>query len=86
MSMDAAIGYSRSIWDASDVRRLSPSAAVFHRTLELLSTLKLGRKRILDTALAATLEACSVERLATFNDKDFEIFGFLDIVVPEDVH
>ena len=86
LSMDEAIGNSRSLWDASEVVRLSPSAAVFHRTLELLSTLKLGRKRILDTALAATLEACAVERLATFNNKDFEIFGFLDVVVPEDVH
>ncbi len=85
LSMDEAIGYSRSLWDAFEVVRLLPSAAVFHRTLELLSTLKLGRKRILDTALAATFEACSVERLATFNDKDFEIFGFLDVVVPEDV-
>ena len=83
--MDEAIGYSRSLWDAIEVVRLLPSGAVFHRTLELLSTLKLGRKRIVDTALAATLEVCSVERLATFNDKDFEIFGFLDVVVPEDV-
>jgi len=86
LSMDEAIGYGRSVWDGADVVRLLPSAGVFHRTLELLSTLKLGRKQILDTALAATLEASSVERLATFNDKDFEIFGFLEVVVPEDVH
>jgi predicted nucleic acid-binding protein len=42
----------------------------------------LGRKRILDTALAATLEAARIRRLATFNGRDFEVFGFLEVVEP----
>ena len=83
LSMDEAVGYSRALWDGGEVVRLLPSAIVFHRTLELLSSLKLGRKRILDTALAATLQAASVEQLATFNARDFEVFEFLNVVVPE---
>ena len=51
LSMDEAIGYSRSLWDASEVVCLSLSAAELHPTLELLPTLKFGRKRIVDTAL-----------------------------------
>ena len=82
LSTDEAIDYSRKLWDGGGVVRLAPSSAVFHRTLDLLSTLKLGRKRILDTVLAATLEASGIEILATFNAKDFEIFNFLEVVVP----
>lgn len=53
-----------------------------NRTLEFLDSLSLGRKRILDTALAATLELAGVRRLATFNRKDFEVFPFLELVSP----
>jgi predicted nucleic acid-binding protein len=83
LSMDEAVRYSRALWDGAEVVRLLPSATVFHRTLELLTSLKLGRKRILDTALAATLEAASVGQLATFNARDFEAFDFLNVIVPE---
>ncbi len=43
----------------------------------------LGRKRILDTALAATLESSGVVKLATLKRKDFAVFTFLDLVSPE---
>jgi len=81
--MDQAITWSRTIWDDKNVVRLLPSTTVLHRTLELLKSLRLGRKRILDTVLAATLEAADVKRLATFNARDFDTFAFLEIVVPE---
>lgn len=83
LSMNDAIAYTRKLWDGKEVARLLPTVAVLHRTLELLSVHALGRKRILDTALAATLEAADVLRLATFNAKHFEVFGFLEIVVPD---
>ncbi len=82
VSMDQAIVWSRSFWDGKDVVRLVPSASVIHRTLELLRNLRLGRKRILDTALAATIEAADVTRLATLNGRDFEVFPFIEVVVP----
>ena len=81
-SMAQAVAVSRELWDAKEVVRIMPAPAVLHRTLELLSTLSLGRKRILDTALAATLEAAGIRRLATFNGDDFRIFPFLEVVEP----
>lgn len=83
LTMAQAIGYSRSLWDGGGVVRVAPTPTVLHRTLDLLSTLKLGRKRILDTAFAATLEASGIEVLATFNAKHFEIFSFLEVIVPD---
>lgn len=80
MSMSAAIATTRALWDAPDTQRVSAGPRTAHRALELLQTSRLGSKRILDTALAATLEEAGVRRLATFNRKDFEIFPFLEIV------
>ncbi|HSS50271.1 MAG TPA: hypothetical protein VLX28_15140, partial [Thermoanaerobaculia bacterium] len=56
------------------------TAEVVPRTLELMQNLRLGRKRILDTALAATLESAKVWRLATLNREDFGNFSFIETV------
>jgi predicted nucleic acid-binding protein len=42
----------------------------------------LGRKRILDTVLAAVLESAGVEQLASFNGSDYRVFGFIQVVEP----
>ena len=82
MSMAAALETARDFWDAPETIRVRPGPQVLHRTLELLGNLKLGRKRILDTALVATLQEAGVNRLATFNGGDYAVFPFLEIVDP----
>jgi predicted nucleic acid-binding protein len=82
LSMQAGLRWSRDLWNASEVVRILPAPGVLERTLELLERLRLGRKRILDTALAATLELAGVRRLATFNPGDFRPFAFLELVAP----
>lgn len=82
-SMAEALRICRSLAEAKEILWIVPSREVLPRTLDLLETLKLGRKRILDTALAATLECAGVHRLATLNARDFEVFSFLDLVGPE---
>lgn len=42
----------------------------------------LGRKRILDTHLAAILYTNGVRRLLTSNPSDFTVFGALETVTP----
>ena len=82
LAMKEAVAKAREMWAASEVLRIHPAPEVVFRTLELLDSLSLGRKRILDTTLAATLELAGVRRLATFNRKDFEVFPFLELVSP----
>jgi hypothetical protein len=43
---------------------------------------QLGRKRILDTQLAATLWQADVRRLLTSNPADFQIFGGFELLAP----
>ncbi len=79
LKMRDALQLARSLWDAEEVVQILPTPEVLRRTLNLIESLRLGRKRILDTALAATLESVGVRRLATFNPGDFQIFPFLEI-------
>ncbi len=82
LEMTEAVARARAIWAAPEVDPIHPAPEVVFRTLDLLDSLSLGRKRILDTMLAATLELAGIRRLATFNRKDFEVFPFLEIVSP----
>lgn len=83
LTMRQALDWSQAIWNGKEFQRLIPTVEVLDRTVELMRRLDLGRKRILDTSLAATLEAAAVTKLATFNAKHFVIFRFLDVVVPD---
>jgi predicted nucleic acid-binding protein len=80
LSMKDGLRWSRTLWGAAEVVRILPAPGALNRTFELLERLQLGRKRILDTALAATLELAGVRRLATGNPGDFRAFAFLDLV------
>lgn len=80
LSVPTALRRAEALWTASDVERVLPDTSVVSRTTALLQLHGLGRKRILDTALAATLEAAKVRHLATFNGSDFALFEFLKIV------
>jgi predicted nucleic acid-binding protein len=82
LPMKEALRLVRLLWEARDVVRVQPGPHTLLRTLELMERHRLGRKRILDTALAATLEGAEVRRLATFNGDDFRVFPFLDVVEP----
>ncbi len=82
LSMERASELSRAVWNADEVLQIQPGPNVVDRTLDLMVSLKLGRKRILDTALAAALESAGIRRLATFNGSDFEVFPFLEVVTP----
>jgi hypothetical protein len=82
MEMESAVSLARGLWDAAETVRVLPGPMMLHRALELLESLKLGRKRILDTAIAVTLNQAGVDRLATFNTKDYEVFSFLELVDP----
>jgi hypothetical protein len=42
----------------------------------------LGRKRILDTHLAAVLHGAGVQRLLTSNPDDFAVFGVFELIKP----
>jgi len=82
LSMRSAARLAEELNGAEEVVEILPSAHVLPRVLRLMEAHRLGRKRILDTALAVTLEQADVGHLATFNGRDFAAFDFLEVVEP----
>jgi toxin-antitoxin system PIN domain toxin len=64
------------------VNLIGSSPASFTLTTAWIRTHKLGRKRILDTHLAAVLHTNGAKRLLTSNPSDFKVFGVLETVTP----
>lgn len=81
-SMQEALHDSLAWWTANNVHRLAATTESVTLCLEWMETHHLGRKRILDTMLAATLYSARVRRLFTLNPSDFRVFGVFDLLVP----
>jgi toxin-antitoxin system PIN domain toxin len=64
------------------VELLESSKLSTAQTLLWMREYSLGRKRILDTHLAAVLHTSGVKRLLTGNSADFAIFKILEISTP----
>jgi predicted nucleic acid-binding protein len=75
LSMDEALTKAQGWWEASEVKPLYPSMDSTRLALLWLRQHRLGRKRLLDTQLAATYYAAGITRLLTLNMSDFEVFG-----------
>ena len=61
---------------------LKPPSESLRQTLRWMRQFNLGRKRILDTHLAAMLHTAGVRRLLTSNPGDFTVFAVFEIVTP----
>ena len=61
---------------------LEPTPESLRQTLQWIRKFNLGRKRILDTHLAAVFYAAGVRRLFTSNPADFTVFNVFEIITP----
>jgi toxin-antitoxin system PIN domain toxin len=82
LTMIEALDWVEEFLNKPAVTLVEPDSKSFHRTLELLREFNLGRKRILDTHLAAVLLSCNIQRLLTSNQADFAIFKDLETISP----
>jgi predicted nucleic acid-binding protein len=64
------------------VKIVEPDGASLRQTILWIRQHRLGRKRILDTHLAAVLHVRGVKRLLTSNPGDFAVFGVIETIVP----
>ena len=82
LGMDAARDLAQKWWTAHEVIHIVPGDAamalffVWHRSHSL------GRKRILDTLLAATYRSAGINSLLTTNSGDFAVLGEFQCVTP----
>ena len=65
-------------WTAGEVDRVYPNEAAVSQFFSWVDQFKLGRKRLLDTMLAATYFQNRVTSILTINPSDFAVLGVFD--------
>ena len=82
LTMTEALDWVESFLANPAVSLLEPTPESLRQTLEWMRKFNLGRKRILDTHLAAVFYAAGVRRLFTANAADFAVFNVFEIITP----
>jgi predicted nucleic acid-binding protein len=82
MTQTLALDWIEGFLTLPEVNTVESNEASLHLTLQWMRKFQLGRKRILDTHLAAILHTHGLHRLLTSNPGDFAVFGVLETVVP----
>jgi predicted nucleic acid-binding protein len=75
-----AISRAESWWQAAEVIRVFPDGQSMAVFTDWLRRHRLGRKRLLDTLLAATFHNAGVGHIITNNEADYRIFGRFSIL------
>ncbi len=82
LTMNEALDWIEDFMANPAVGLLEPSQESVRQMSRWMRQFNLGRKRILDTHLAAVLHTAGVRRLLTSNPADFAVFGVFETVVP----
>ena len=82
LRMDEARHIAQQWWTARDVDRVFPHEAATQQFLAWLEQFSLGRKRLLDTLLAATYHQAGIPSVLTTNPADFATFGIFTCITP----
>ena len=70
-------------WTASEVVQVYPDAGATRQFLTWLQQFSLGRKRLLDTLLAATYWQAGIASVLTTNAADFAVFVVFTCITPK---
>ena len=82
LTMPEAVDWIEEFLKHPTVSLLEATQASMNQTLRWMRQFNLGRKRILDTHLAAILHTSGVRRLLTSNPADFTVFDVLETIAP----
>jgi predicted nucleic acid-binding protein len=80
LSLTEAIARAEHWWQAAEVVRVFPDGRSVRDFFEWLRVHQLGRKRLLDTLLAATWRSVGIRKIITNNEADYRVFGCFEIV------
>jgi len=80
LSMADALAVASRWWHARECRQVAADGDAVAIFLDWMAVHRLGRKRLLDTLLAASYRAAGVSRLVTTDGRDFEVFGGFEVV------
>ena len=80
LSMTQALAKANFWWSAKEIERIFPQEQAVARFLAWMEEHGLGRKRLLDTLLAATYYESGITRIVTSNARDYQVFGVFEVI------
>lgn len=85
LEMGDALDRAGAWWEAKEVTQLFPTSQGTRRFLDWMSEFGLGRKRILDTQLAALYQINGVTAIVTTDARDFALFPELAPILLREI-
>lgn len=82
LDLDMARQIAEQWWTAIETIQVFPDDGAVQQFLAWLQQFSLGRKRLLDTLLAATYRRAGIHSLLTTNQADFMVFGVFTCITP----
>jgi predicted nucleic acid-binding protein len=82
LDMTSARILAEQWWIATEVVHVFPDDSATRLFLDWMRQFSLGRKRLLDTLLAATYRQAGIGSLLTTNPADFAVFGAFTCTTP----
>jgi len=80
LSVEAALSRAGAWWNADEVAPVYPNEHTVTLFLGWLRDHRLGRKRLLDTLLAATYFTNEVTAIVTANARDYSVFASFEVL------
>ena len=80
LSMMQALAKANFWWSAKEIERIVPHERAVVQFLAWMAEYGLGRKRLLDTLLAATYYESGITRIVTSNARDYRMFGVFEVI------
>ncbi|MFZ4779216.1 MAG: type II toxin-antitoxin system VapC family toxin [Terrimicrobiaceae bacterium] len=80
LSMDDGLARAECWWQAREVLRIYPDGETVSTWIAWLRDHRLGRKRLLDTLLAAPCASHGISTIISNNGADFQVFGKFSIL------
>ena len=82
LTMEAAIERAEVWWNSPEVDPLAPEGEAVRQFFAWMRAFRLGRKRVLDTLLAATFHEAGIASVLTTNARDFAVLGGFACITP----
>lgn len=84
LDMDTARNMAVSLWETVETCRVVTDGSAVTQFSNWMAEFRLGRKRVLDTMLAATYFQSGITTILTLNPADFSVFGVFQCLTPSD--
>jgi len=82
LTMQQAVARTKFWWEAEEVTQVLPNEGSTKLFLEWITKHELGRKRLLNTQLAATYFSAGIQNIISSNYRDYKVFDCFNVIVP----